>query len=110
MLQKEIWLIDFEPTKGREQQGIRPSVIISGNAMNKYAGLSIVCPLTTKIKSYPGSYLIKKNKENHLTADSEVLVFQVKAVTHERFRKKVGMISEDELESILEELNNICRY
>jgi mRNA interferase MazF len=38
MLQKEIWLANLNPTKGKEQQGLRPVVIYSGNAMNKFMG------------------------------------------------------------------------
>ena len=35
MLQKEIYLADLEPTKGKEQKGKRPVVLISGNTMNE---------------------------------------------------------------------------
>ena len=36
MWQKEIWLADLEPIKGREQGGRRPVVIISGDTMNEH--------------------------------------------------------------------------
>jgi len=45
MKQGEIWMADLNPVVGSEQQGIRPVVIISGNAMNNNLGISIVCPL-----------------------------------------------------------------
>jgi mRNA interferase ChpB len=41
----EIWLVDLEPTKGKEQQGKRPVLIVTPAAFNaKFAPL--VCPIT----------------------------------------------------------------
>ena len=54
MKQRDIWMADLNPLKGSEQQGIRPVVIVSGNAMNDNFGSCIICPLTTKIKNYAG--------------------------------------------------------
>ncbi|HBB93598.1 MAG TPA: transcription elongation factor GreAB, partial [Bacteroidales bacterium] len=39
MRQGEIWMADLNPVHGSEQQGIRPVVIISGNAMNDNLGV-----------------------------------------------------------------------
>jgi mRNA-degrading endonuclease toxin of MazEF toxin-antitoxin module len=43
----EIWLVDLEPTKGREQQGRRPVFIVSRQAFNRMTGVPIVLPVTT---------------------------------------------------------------
>jgi mRNA interferase MazF len=53
-MQKEIWFANLNPTRGSEQNGIRPVVIISRDAMNENLGLSIVLPLSTKVKNYAG--------------------------------------------------------
>lgn len=47
-----IW-IDLDPTKGREQRGRRPAVVISPLAYNERAGLCLACPLTNQSKGYP---------------------------------------------------------
>ena len=47
-----VWL-DFNPTKGREQAGRRPALIISSAAYNRAAQLALVCPITSKQKGYP---------------------------------------------------------
>ena len=44
MLQKDIYWANLNPTKGNEQKGERPVVIISGNTMNKNLGIFIICP------------------------------------------------------------------
>ncbi len=41
----EIWQIDLNPTAGKEQQGIRPALIVSQQDFNR-SGLSLVCPIT----------------------------------------------------------------
>ena len=45
----EIWEIDLNPGKGREQQGVRACLVISIDALNQSNfGTIIVCPMTTK--------------------------------------------------------------
>lgn len=47
-LRGEIWQVDLDPRKGREQQGIRPCLVVSTDGLNKSKfGTIIVCPLTT---------------------------------------------------------------
>ncbi|HQX45452.1 MAG TPA: type II toxin-antitoxin system PemK/MazF family toxin [Saprospiraceae bacterium] len=36
MKEREIWFADLNPTKRSEQAGIRPVVILSGNALNDH--------------------------------------------------------------------------
>ena len=47
-----MWL-DFEPTKGREQKGVRPAFVVSPKAYNAKVGLALVCPVTSQQKGYP---------------------------------------------------------
>lgn len=47
-LRGEIWEVNLNPRKGREQKGIRPCLVVSTNAMNRSRfGTVIVCPITT---------------------------------------------------------------
>lgn len=49
---REIWLIDWSPARGSEQEGIRPSLILQsdkGNLNDKYDN-TIVLAITTKGK------------------------------------------------------------
>jgi len=110
MNQGEIWDVNFNPTKGVEQSGIRPAVIISGNVMNNNYGLVIVCPLTSKIKGLRGNIILHPTTKNGLETKSEVLVFHVKSVSKERVRHKRGHLSPEELNSIKENLNKILNY
>jgi mRNA-degrading endonuclease toxin of MazEF toxin-antitoxin module len=47
-LRGEIWEFDLRPRKGREQEGVRPCLVVSTDALNKSDfGTVIVCPITT---------------------------------------------------------------
>ena len=39
--------MNFAPTIGYEQTGLRPAVVISKDNYNKYTGLAVICPITT---------------------------------------------------------------
>lgn len=50
----EIWLVNLDPTRGREQAGSRPALIVSVDQFNHGAAqLVIVCPITSKDKKIP---------------------------------------------------------
>lgn len=47
-LRGEIWEVNLNPRKGREQKGIRPCLVVSTDGMNRSRfGTVIVCPITT---------------------------------------------------------------
>ncbi len=81
MKQKDIYLVNLDLVRDKEQSGLRPVVIISGNTMNKNLNIVITCPLTSSIKNYPGSVFIAKNSINKLKSNSEVLVFQIRDIS-----------------------------
>jgi mRNA interferase ChpB len=41
----DIYRVDLEPTKGREQAGARPVIIVSPLSFNRF-GTPLVCPIT----------------------------------------------------------------
>ncbi len=44
----QVWLVDLDPTRGHEQAGRRPALIVSTNGFNRGpAGLVVVLPITT---------------------------------------------------------------
>jgi mRNA interferase MazF len=50
----EVWLVDLDPTRGREQAGRRPALVISADGLNRSrAGVAIVVPMTTRARDIP---------------------------------------------------------
>lgn len=110
MKQREIWYADLNPVQGSEQRGIRPVVIISGNAMNDHSGICIVCPLTSKLKNFAGCILLQPDNTNNLTQISEVLTFQIRTVAKQRLTNKIGEITQGQLEAIKMGLQGVLTY
>ena len=46
MKRGDIYRVSLDPTKGREQQGDRPVLIVSPTAFNQATQLPIICPIT----------------------------------------------------------------
>lgn len=110
MKQCEIFYANLNPGKGSEQQGFRPVVIISGNLLNQYLPIVIACPLTTKLKNYKGNVVLEPNADNGLTEKSEIMVFQIRSISKDRLFKKVGTITEKQLNELKLGLDDILRY
>jgi len=52
--QGDIIKMDFDPTKGHEQQGFRPAVVVSGANYHGFsADIAMVCPITSKDRGFP---------------------------------------------------------
>ncbi len=47
MKRGDIFMVDLEPTLGKEQRGHRPVLVISPDDFNKATGLPVVLPITT---------------------------------------------------------------
>ncbi len=102
MRQGEIWYANLNPSQGSEQAGYRPVVIISGNLLNQYLRIVIVCPLTTRIKEYKGNVILEPTEENGLEKTSEILVFHVRSISKERLVETIADLKEG--------LNDMLRY
>lgn len=110
MKQGEIWNANLNPTKGSEQAGFRPVVIVSGNLLNEHLNIVIVVPLTTKVKRYKGNPVLTPNKDNGLKSESEMLVFHIRSVSKDRLLNKIGWIRDEEFQQTVKTLNDILRY
>ena len=98
----EIWLLDWSPSRGSEQAGLRPALIIQTDAANSNPNYpnTIVLAVSTKGKPVPFHVALTPNKHNGLTEASFVKCEQVLTVAKERLVKKLGIIAEGELQQI----------
>jgi mRNA interferase MazF len=51
--QGSIIKLDFNPTKGHEQAGYRPAVVISNDLFGRVTNLTLVCPITNTHRKNP---------------------------------------------------------
>lgn len=110
MKQTEIWFADLNPTKGSEQAGLRPVVIVSGDLANTYLNTVICCPLTTKVKHYKGNVVLNPTAVNKLSKPSEILIFHIRSLSKERLVRRIGKITKEELQQLKNGLDDIWRY
>src|SRR5260370_5779941 len=57
-----VW-IDLDPTKGHEQDGKRPALVLGPRAYNERTRLCIACPITNRTKGYPFEVPIPEGNE-----------------------------------------------
>src|SRR6185436_16050780 len=107
MRQGEIWFAELDPVKGSEQAGRRPVVIISGNLMNDHLPLTIVIPLTTKIKNYKGNPILEVGPQTGLKQRSEMLMFHVRSISRDRLVQRIGSVSSAALQMAIKTLNDL---
>jgi mRNA interferase MazF len=95
----EVWLLNFNPGRGSEQKGIRPALILQNDTGNEYAATTIVAAITTTIKLYPVTVLLKA-RGSGLKKDSTVNLAQILTVDKNRLKKKLGSIDENLMQKI----------
>ena len=61
----DIVYLDFNPTKGHEQRGYRPALIISPAAYSEKSSLALFCPITSQQKGYPFEVLLPEDLQTH---------------------------------------------
>ena len=89
----EVWWVDLNPTRGHEQAGRRPALVVSVDPFNHGpAGLVIVLPITTKAKGIPFHVQIKP-PEGGLRSASYIKCEDVRSVAKERLARRLGAIS-----------------
>lgn len=49
----DILLVDLDPTRGSEQAGIRPALVISSATIHEVSNRIIVCPITRNLSPWP---------------------------------------------------------
>ncbi len=110
MRQGEIWYANLNPSKGSEQAGLRPVVIVSGNLLNEHLSIVLAVPLTTKVKHYKGNPVLAPTKSNGLKSESEMLVFHIRSISKDRMTKRLGIVEAAELLQFSKTLNDILKY
>ena len=102
--QGDIVYLDFNPTKGHEQKGIRPGIVISNNIFNANTRMAILCPITSNIKDFPTHYILEDSKK----VKGAVLCEHIRNIDFEaRNLKFVEKASDNDLVSIIT-LMNAC--
>lgn len=89
----EVWNADLDPTRGREQAGKRPVLVVSTDGFNAGpAELAVVLPITSKGTGIPWHVRIKSG-EAGLRSESYVMCEMIRSLARERLVKRLGEVS-----------------
>jgi mRNA interferase MazF len=90
----EIWLADLNPTRGHEQAGRRPVLVISDDVFNQGpAGLVVVLPITPTVRRQ-ALHLRLRPPEGGLRVESSILCDAVRSVSQERLIGRWGFVTD----------------
>ncbi len=97
---------DLDPTKGREQAGRRPILVISHDVFNERSGTVIAVAITSQPQR-AGFPLTMELAGGGLPKRSWVKISQIRTLAAERLGKRIGRVSPEELLRVIEGLNEI---
>lgn len=88
----DVWLVDLNPVRGREQAGTRPGLIVSADPFNHGpAGLVILVPITTRERAVPFHVRLEAG-EGGLRETSFAKCEDVRSVSVERLVRRLGSV------------------
>ncbi len=110
MIQRgDIYFVDLNPVKGREQAGRRPVLVLSIDSINKLP-LVVTVVVGTKGENIPRDFPTNVRisaEESGLPIETVFLCFQIRSIDPNRFPEKPsGKISN----KILEKIENAVRH
>ena len=106
ILRGEIRWADLSPTKGHEQAGRRPVLILSHDVFNERSGTVIAVALTSQPQR-AGFPLTLELESKGLPKRTWVKISQIRTLAVERIGKRLSKASSEELEEVIEGLNEI---
>lgn len=100
----EVWLGDLGITRGHEQAGQRPVLVLSVDPFNQGpAGLVVVVPFTSRHRGIP-LHVTVAPPEGGLKTASAILCDAIRSITRERLSKRWGAVSPATLTAVEDRL------
>ena len=92
----EVYLVNLDPTQGREIKKTRPATIISPNEMNDHISTVIIAPMTAKGRDYPTRISCTFQGKH-----GQIILDQIRTVDKSRLVKRIGRIDNSTAEKVL---------
>jgi len=98
----EIYYLDLDPTKGSEQKGTRPILVISNDAVNSNLPVLTCIPFSSVkpgAKIYPTEVFLS-TEDSGLPKDSVLMLQQIRTVSIDRISgNRIGEIKDEEIKA-----------
>ena len=100
--QGDLISVNFAPTKGREQTGERPALVISNTKYNKQSGFVLACPITSTKRAMN----IRVPLDERTTTQGDILCEQVRIIDlMERSYRVIESAPQDILQEVYKVIN-----
>ena len=100
--QGDIIVVNFAPTKGREQTGERPALVISNTKYNQLSGFVLACPITSTTRSMN----IRVRLDERTKTQGDVLCEQIRIIDlRERPYRLIETAPQDILQGVYSVVN-----
>ena len=106
ILRGEIRWANLSSTRGREQAGLRPVLVVSHDVFNERSGTVIAIAITSQSQQ-AGFPLTLALKTGDLPKRSWAKISQIRTLSTERVGKLIGKLSPEEMAQVVEGLNEI---
>ncbi len=103
ILRGDIRWADLNPTRGQEQSGLRPVLILSHDIFNERSGTVIAVAITSQPQR-AGFPLTLELQSKALPKRSWVKISQIRTLAVERIGKRLGRATAEELAQVIEGL------
>ena len=101
----EIRWAQLNPTRGNEQSGLRPVLVLSEDVFNARSGTVIAMALTSAEPR--AGFPLTLELSTRLPRRSWVKISQVRTLSVDRIGRRIARASREELDQVLEGLNEI---
>jgi mRNA interferase MazF len=90
----DVYLADLNPSRGSEQAGVRPVIVVQRDKLVRFTTTVVVVPLTSNLRrgTIPGTVVIPAG-EGGLMQDSVALCYQIVVIDRQRLIRRLGSLS-----------------
>jgi mRNA interferase MazF len=90
----DVYLVEFDPTRGSEIRKTRPAVVIQNDVSNQYSPIIIVAAISSHFGDppYPREALVGPGGKTGLSQLSAVILNQIRSIDRQRLLKRIGRI------------------
>jgi mRNA interferase MazF len=106
VLRGDVRWADLDPTRGNEQSGMRPVLVLSADVFNQRSGTVIAVALTSQPQR-AGFPLTMELDDAWLPKRSWIKISQIRTLSAERIGKRLGTVEPEQVARVLEGLNEI---
>ena len=101
----DVFLVNLDPTVGREIKKTRPCLVISPDEMNAHIRTVIIAPMTTKGRPYPTRVNCRFQNRN-----GQIVLDQIRTVDKERLVKRLGRLDQSTATGVLQVLQEMFAF